>query len=41
MEGSSRVDLSASIISSSDCSRKALSTRGRLMVTHATWSFTS
>src|SRR5688572_24219231 len=41
MVGSSRVDLSASIISSSVCSRKALSTRSRLIVIHATWSLTS
>jgi hypothetical protein len=36
IDGSSRVDFSASIISSSDCSRNAFSTRGRLIVIHAT-----
>ncbi len=41
MDGSSRVDHTASIISSSVCSRNAFSTRGRLMVIQATWSFTS
>ena len=41
IDGSSRVDFSASIISSSVCSRNAFSTRSRLMVIHATWSFTS
>src|SRR3954468_19360983 len=41
MDGASRVDFTASIISSSDCSRKAFITRGRLMVIQATWSFTS
>ena len=41
IEGSSRVDFTASIISSSVCSRNAFITRGRLMVIQATWSFTS
>jgi hypothetical protein len=41
IEGSSRVDRTASIISSSVCSRKAFITRGRLMVIQATWSFNS
>ena len=41
IEGSSRVDLTAWIISSSVCSRNAFITRGRLMVIQATWSFTS
>src|SRR3990172_1430833 len=41
MDGSSRVERSAWIISSRLCSRKAFWTRGRLMVTQATPSFTS
>jgi hypothetical protein len=41
IEGSWRVALRASVNSSSVCSRNALRTRGRLTVTHATWSFTS
>ena len=36
IDGSSRVDFSASIIWSSVCSRNEFRTRGRLMVTHAT-----
>jgi hypothetical protein len=41
IDGSSRVDRSASVSSSRVCSRNAFSTRGRLIVTHATWSRTS